>query len=89
MANKKKIVILGSGFAGVYTALELEGIIKNSDDVEVVLVNQENFLLFTPMLHEVAASDLDPTDIVNPIHKLLKKVQFFCGSVDAIDLAKS
>jgi NADH:ubiquinone reductase (H+-translocating) len=86
MGEKKKIVVLGSGFAGVYTALELEGIIKNSDDIEVVLVNQENFLLFTPMLHEVAASDLDPTDIVNPIHKLLKKVQFFCGSVDAIDL---
>src|SRR5271154_3087609 len=86
MGEKKKIIILGSGFAGVYTALELEGMIKNSDNVEVVLVNQENFLLFTPMLHEVAASDLDPTDIVNPIHKLLKKVQFFCGSVDAIDL---
>lgn len=38
------------------------------------------------MLHEVAASDLDPTDIVNPIHKLLRKVEFFCGTVDVIDL---
>lgn len=86
MGERKKVVILGSGFGGVYTALELEKFLKHKDDLEVILVNQENFLLFTPMLHEVAASDLDPTDIVNPIHKLLKKVQFFCGTVDAIDL---
>ena len=86
MADKAKVVILGSGFGGVYTALELERSLKHKDDLDVILVNQENFLLFTPMLHEVAASDLDPTDIVNPIHKLLKKVQFFCGSVDDVDL---
>lgn len=86
MSERTKIVILGSGFGGVYTALELEKWLKCNDDIEVILVNQENFLLFTPMLHEVAASDLDPTDIVNPIHKLLKKVQFFCGPVHAVDL---
>lgn len=86
MADKKKIVILGSGFGGVYTALALEKLIKHQDDIDVILINQDNFLLFTPLLHEVAASDLDPTDIVNPIHKLLKKVNFFCGSIDAIDL---
>lgn len=86
MTEKTKIVILGSGFGGVYTALELEKHLKHRPEIEVTLVNLENFLLFTPMLHEVAASDIDPTDIVNPIHKLLKRVQFFCGSVDAIDL---
>lgn len=86
MTKKTKIVILGSGFGGVYTALELEKHLKHKNDLDVILVNQENFILFTPMLHEVAASDIDPTDIVNPIHKLLKKVQFFCGSVETIDL---
>lgn len=86
MANKTKVVILGSGFGGVYTALELEKLIKPQDELDVILINQENFLLFTPMLHEVAASDLDPTDIVNPIHKLLKKINFFCGTIHEIDL---
>ena len=86
MVNKKKIVILGSGFGGVYTALALEKHLKSHNNLEVTLVNQENFLLFTPMLHEVAASDLDATDIVNPIHKLLRKVQFFCGTADSVDL---
>jgi NADH dehydrogenase FAD-containing subunit len=53
-----------------------------------MLVNRENFFLFTPMLHEVAAADLDLTNIVTPVRKLLRKVDFFEGEVEAIDLAK-
>lgn len=85
-SEKKKIVILGGGFGGVYAAMELEKRLKNDTSVEITLVNKDNFLLFTPMLHEVAASDLDATHIVNPIVKLLKKTQFFCGFVENIDL---
>ena len=54
--------------------------------VEVTLVNRDNFFLFTPMLHEVAASDLDVTTIVNPIRKVLRHVHFFVGQVEKIDL---
>ena len=83
---KKRIVILGGGFGGLYTALEIERTIARDPDVEVTLVNHDNFFLFTPMLHEVAASDLDMTHIVNPIRKLLKRVQFFQGDVERISL---
>ena len=75
----KRILILGGGFGGLYTALELEKTLARDSDVEVTLVNRENFFLFTPMLHEVAASDLDLTDIVNPVRKLLRRVKFFEG----------
>ncbi len=51
-------------------------------------VAQENFFLFTPMLHEVAASDLDLTNIVSPLRKLLHRVKTFVGEVESIDLAK-
>src|SRR5262249_43763141 len=84
---KKRIVILGGGFGGLYTALEMERDIARDPNIEVTLVNRDNFFLFTPMLHEVAASDLDMTHIVNPIRKLLKHVQFFQGNVERIDLA--
>lgn len=85
--NKKtKIVILGGGFGGLYTALHLEKTLARDPNVEVTLVNKENFILFTPMLHEVAASDLDMTHIVNPIRKMLKRVRFFDGDVQEIDL---
>jgi len=83
---KKRIVILGGGFGGLYTALEIERTIARDPNVEVTLVNHDNFFLFTPMLHEVAASDLDMTHIVNPIRKLLKRVQFFQGDVERIGL---
>ncbi len=84
--TSKRILILGGGFGGVYTAVELEKTLARESDVEVTLVNRENFFLFTPMLHEVAASDLELTDIVNPIRKLLRRVKFFEGDVESIDL---
>jgi NADH dehydrogenase len=84
--GRKRIIILGGGFGGLYAALRLEKTLAREPDVEILLVNRENFFLFTPMLHEVAASDLDLTHIVNPVRKLLKRVQFFDGDVDNIDL---
>jgi NADH dehydrogenase len=83
--NKTRILILGGGFGGVYAALEFEK--RREAEFEVTLISQENFFLFTPMLHEVAASDLDLTHIVNPIRKLLRHVRFFEGDVQSIDLA--
>jgi NADH dehydrogenase len=84
--NPTRIIILGGGFGGLYTALQLEKTLARDSDVEVTLVNRENFFLFTPMLHEVAASDLDLTHIVNPVRKLLRRVRFFDGDVESIDL---
>ncbi|MFM9904023.1 MAG: NAD(P)/FAD-dependent oxidoreductase [Pyrinomonadaceae bacterium] len=86
MNEKTKIVILGSGFGGLYTALHLDKTLARDPNVEITLVNRENFFLFTPMLHEVAASDLDITHIVSPLRKLLKRVQIFNGHVRSIDL---
>jgi NADH:ubiquinone reductase (H+-translocating) len=83
---RDRILILGGGFGALYTALELERLMPRNSYVEITLVNRENFFLFTPMLHEVAASDLDITHIVNPIRKLLRKAKFFHGEVQAIDL---
>jgi NADH dehydrogenase len=82
----KRVLILGGGFGGLYAALELDKHIGKRDDIEVTLVNRENFFSFTPMLHEVAASDLDVTHIVNPVRKMLKHVRFFLGDVESVDL---
>src|SRR5512147_211745 len=75
-AAATEIVILGGGFAGLYAALELEKTLARDPQVEITLINRENFFLFTPMLHEVAASDLDITAIVNPLRKMLKRIRF-------------
>ncbi|HSC29583.1 MAG TPA: NAD(P)/FAD-dependent oxidoreductase [Vicinamibacterales bacterium] len=82
----KRVLVLGGGFGGVYAALELEKRLGRAGDVEITLVNRDNFFLFTPMLHEVAASDLDLTDIVSPIRRILKRASFFEGVVERVDL---
>src|SRR6266849_7228253 len=88
--NKKpaarRIVILGGGFGGVYAALHLEKLLARKRDVEIFLVSRDNFFLFTPMLHEVAASDLEITNIVNPLRKLLRRTKVLVGDVEQIDL---
>ncbi|HXX64943.1 MAG TPA: NAD(P)/FAD-dependent oxidoreductase, partial [Bacteroidota bacterium] len=81
-----RILILGGGFGGLYAAFELERALGRIPGVQITLVNKENFFLFTPLLHEVAASDLDITHIVNPLRTLLRHVQFFDGDVESIDL---
>ena len=87
MSNSKpRVLILGGGFGGMYAALEFERALERGADLDVTLVNHDNFFLFTPMLHEVAASDLDITNIVSPIRKLLHKVTFFHGEIETIDL---
>src|SRR5215471_110666 len=84
--RKKRIVILGGGFGGVYAALSLEKLLVANGVAEICLVSHDNFFVFTPMLHEIAASDLEITNIVNPLRKLLRKVEVLVGDVDQIDL---
>ena len=73
--RKKRIVILGGGFGGVYAAINLQKLLAADRVAEICLVSHDNFFLFTPMLHEIAASDLEITNIVNPLRKLLHKVE--------------
>ena len=52
---KTKIVIAGGGFGGLYAAKYFDKTLARRDDVEVTLITRENFILFTPMLHESAS----------------------------------
>jgi len=84
--NKTKIVIAGGGFAGLSAAMYLDKTLARRAEAEVMLISRENFILFTPMLHEVAAGDLYPGDIVNPLRRILRHVKVVEADVQAIDL---
>ena len=83
---KKRILILGGGFAGAYTALHLEKRLAGAPDVEIMLAARENFVLFTPMLHEVAGSDVAVTDVVQPLRKMLRRTRVLIVDIESIDL---
>jgi NADH:quinone reductase (non-electrogenic) len=85
--KKTKIVIAGGGFAGLYAAKYLDKHLARRPDVEVTLIARENFILFTPMLHEVAAGDLGPGDIVNPLRRILRHVNVIEADTQDVDLS--
>jgi NADH:ubiquinone reductase (H+-translocating) len=84
MKRVPKILILGGGFAGVEVVRELEKLLTPEEAI-LQLVSRDNFVLFTPMLHEIAASDLDISTIANPIRKMIRRTEFVVADVENID----
>lgn len=81
----QRVVIVGAGFAGLSAARGLA-----NADVEVLLLNRDNYHTFSPLLHQVAGCQVEPENIVSPIRDLLRNlpnVQFATNDVKRIDLA--
>jgi NADH dehydrogenase len=85
---KKRIVILGGGFAGMKTAEGLEQQLRTNAAASITLVSETNALLFTPMLAEVAGSTLEASHISTPLRSSLRRTEFIRGRVTAIDLER-
>lgn len=82
------MVVLGGGFGGVYTAIELERLLRRGDAVEVTLVNKENYLVFQPMLPEVISGSIGLLDTITPIRRLCPRTNLYTRAVEAIDLRR-
>lgn len=86
--GKLKIGILGGGFAGLYTALYLQ---KHMEDrIDLTLFDRNNYLLYTPVLHEMATGTINARHIVIPIRRVIApwRVHFRCEAVILVDLAE-
>ena len=81
----KRILILGSGFAGVEILKRLQKRFKNDENIEITLVSRDNFLLFTPMLPEVATGMIETRHIVTPIRSFFDQANFYEAEVESID----
>ncbi len=84
-ALEKRILILGGGFAGVYTAMNLENMLKPGE-ASISLVNRENYWVYQPLLPEVVSSSIGLTDTVSPIRRLCPKTRLIMREVEEIDL---
>ena len=80
------VVIAGGGFAGATAARELERIMP-AQSTRLVLVNDVNFLLYTPFLPEAAAGTLEPRHVVTPLRDILNRTYLRLGAVTGHDPA--
>jgi NADH:ubiquinone reductase (H+-translocating) len=80
------VIIAGGGFAGVNAARELERILP-TQSTRLILVNDVNFLLYTPLLPEAAAGTLEPRHVVTPLREILKRTYLRLGAISDHDPA--
>ena len=89
MTRPTRILIVGGGFGGVYTALTLEKLLKTElrrGEVELGLVSRENYIVFQPMLPEVISGSIGITDTITPIRRLCPNTNLYTRTVESIDL---
>jgi NADH dehydrogenase len=82
-----RIVILGGGFGGTYTAMHLERHFRRRDDVEIALVSRENYLVFQPLIPEIISASLGIIDTIAPLRRLCPRTQIYTREILAIDTA--
>ena len=80
------VVILGSGFAGIEVLKKLQKEYDDNSSIEITLISKDNFILFTPMLPEVASGMIETRNIVTPVRSFCKKAKFYEAKVESIDL---
>jgi NADH dehydrogenase len=79
------VVIVGGGFAGVECARRLERLLPAS--TQIVLFNEQNYTIFTPLLAEVAGSSISPLHVVWTIRVMLRRTICYTAQIDRLDLA--
>ena len=84
---RRRIIILGGGFAGVYCAQELERAAKRMD-LEVILISRHDYLLFYPLLIEAGTGSAEARHAVVSIRAFLKKTNFRMGEVLSVNAEK-
>lgn len=88
--TKHRVLILGGGFAGVYTGMYLEKALRwrRNANVEITIVNRENYIVFQPLLPDVISGAIEILHVVCPIRRLVRKAHLYTREIDHIDLAR-
>jgi NADH dehydrogenase len=83
-----QVVIAGGGFGGFYAARALERLLP-AQSARVTLVNDGNFMLYTPLLPGAAGATLDPRHVVVPLRSQLRRTDLVIGRVAGADSERS
>ena len=85
--NMKRIVIVGGGYAGFYTARGLERKLMGSDGAEVLLIDPRPYMTYQPFLPEVLAGSIEPRHALVSLRKNLRRTRIISGYVVEISHA--
>jgi NADH dehydrogenase len=83
--RRTRVLIIGGGFAGVYTAFALHKELDN-EPVDVDIVNRENFFVFYPLMSDIISGAIETSSILNPIRLVAPNATLYVGEVSAIDI---
>jgi len=83
----KRIVVAGAGFGGLEAVTQLDRMFRRDRDVEILLLSDQNYLLFTPLLPQIASSYTDPRHIIQAVREIrgTEKWRFRQEAVRAVD----
>src|SRR6266436_6742960 len=83
----KRVVVVGTGFGGLEATADLDRMFRGDPGVEIVLISDQNYLLFTPLLPQIASSYTDPRHIVQAVREIRgrKNFRFRREAVLAVD----
>ncbi len=84
----RQVVIAGGGFGGFYAARALERLLP-AGSARVTLINDANFMLYTPLLPGAAGATLDPRHVVVPLRSELRHTELMVGRVEGADPARA
>ncbi|MDX6741335.1 NAD(P)/FAD-dependent oxidoreductase [Actinocorallia sp. A-T 12471] len=88
---RKRILIVGGGYVGLYTALRLQrklrGPLKRGE-VEITVVDPQGYMTYQPFLPEAAAGNLEPRHVIVPLRRVLRHCKIINGHVTSIEHAR-
>jgi NADH dehydrogenase len=84
MAGNSRIVVVGGGYVGMYTALRLQKKLRPGE-AEVTVIDPQSHMTYQPFLPEAAAGSIEPRHVVVPLRKVLKRCHHLTGRVTGID----
>ncbi|GAA0941269.1 NAD(P)/FAD-dependent oxidoreductase [Nonomuraea longicatena] len=82
----KRIVIVGGGYVGMYTALQLQRRLKPGE-AHITVIDADSYMTYQPFLPEAAAGNLEPRHVVVPLRRILRRCTILNGWVTTMDTA--
>jgi len=84
MAQPPRILVVGGGYVGMYSALRLQRKLRRGE-AQLTVVDQQSYMTYQPFLPEAAAGSLEPRHVVVPLRRVLRRCEVLTGTVTQLD----